>query len=343
MRSNKTRAFFIHLILLLGSKYLLAQDIHFSQFNMQPLMINPALAGDYEGSLRLSVINRRQWGQLGVPIQTTGASVESKIWLNGDFLTLGLQFINDKTTQTGYITNKGYFTAAYQKTIQRHVLHAGLQIGYADTRLNPDQTFPSQFDASTGGFDSSLGNGESNIDFGNGLLDINAGFFWSTVYNELYRFRTGLSLAHVNFPDEAQSTNVSRTGIRYLLQHSTEARLSRKWSGISLSQLMYTEGAKEFITYLKGKRHFEDHLTISAGVGYRGYVLENDAVIFVLESEYHFMKLGVSYDWNVSSLSNETQKTSVEFSLSIRTPAPKKRKPVLYKKKMPCPVFIDPR
>lgn len=330
------------LIACLPIFYAHGQDIHFTQFYMHPLTINPALAGDYKGGLRGSFINRRQWGQLGKPIETMGASIEQKIRLNGDQLVLGGLFLNDRAAQIGYVTTKAYFSSAFEKNISRHALNLGVQIGMSRTSLDPNQTFPSQFNSGTGTFDDGISNNENGELFNGSYLDINVGFFWRTIYKERYRFKTGLSASHINRPNEAFTDRVARVPIRYLAHHTTEVILNPEWTFISHSQAMYTGRAKEFITTVNAKKDVTKDLSVMAGIGYRGYVVNNDAALLILAASYHYLDVGLSYDWNVSSLSSSTQKTSVELSLAIRTPPPRKLKPVLFKKNKPCPVFIDP-
>ncbi|MEM7297504.1 MAG: PorP/SprF family type IX secretion system membrane protein [Bacteroidota bacterium] len=317
------------------------QDVHFTQFYMQPLTVNPAQAGDFEGGFRASFINRRQWGQLGTPVETYGVGLEQKIWMNGDYLVLGGQFTNDRASQVGYVTTRGYFNSAYQRRISRHWLGVGIQVGMSRTTLDPDQTFPTQFNSSTGTFDNGLNNNEPTGILNRTFLDINVGFFWKTVYRERFRFKTGFSIAHVNKPNEAFTDNTARIPIRYLAHHSTEVILNREWSFISQSQAMYTGQAKEFITNALIKKKFSDVFSLTAGMGYRGYIINSDAALLLLGASYHYFDLGLSYDWNVSGLSaNSTQKTSIEISIGVRTPE-RKRKPVLFKKRKPCPIYVD--
>ncbi|WP_462248844.1 PorP/SprF family type IX secretion system membrane protein [Ekhidna sp.] len=318
-----------------------AQDIHFTQFYMQPLTVNPALGGDYIGGLRASFINRRQWGQLGVPVETLAAGLEQKLWLNGDYLVLGGLFISDKASQVGYVTTRGYFSSTYIKNISKHSIGMGIQVGFSRNSLDPNQTFPSQFNGSTGTFDSGLDNNEPLGALDRNYLDINVGVFWKTIYKDRYRFKTGFSVSHVNMPNEAFTDNVERIPMRFLLHHSTEIIVNPNWSFISQTQLMYTGRAKEFITNAIAKRKFSEVISVLGGIGYRGYVINSDAAILLLGMSYHYFDIGVSYDWNVSDLSRDSsQKTTVEITLGVRTP-PGKKKPILYKKNKPCPIYVN--
>ena len=55
-----------------------AQDIGFSQFYEQPLLRNPALAGIFNGDVRLTASYRNQWQSVTVPYRTLALSTEIK-------------------------------------------------------------------------------------------------------------------------------------------------------------------------------------------------------------------------------------------------------------------------
>lgn len=331
-----------HFFLLLSYLAVLsatAQDIHFTQFYSQPLSINPGLAGDFDGRFRGAVTNRRQWGQLGVPLQTNGASVEYKLWLPGDYLVFGGQFINDKATKLGFATNKIYASTTYQKNLRDQTWHLGVQFGYVNVNLDPDQTFPSQFDNTTGAYDNSLGNNENTLMSQKGYLDINVGILWSKLYFEKCLVKTGLSVSHVNKPNESLLGATERLPIRYLAHYAFEVNANPRWDFASQSQVTYAARAKEFITTLSAKRTLENSQKVIGGMGYRGYVLENDAVFLILGYETPFVNVYASYDWNISKLSDQnSQKTSTEISLVGRIPEKKRKKPVHSSNKA-CPVY----
>lgn len=319
------------------------QDPHFSQFYASPLLLNPALAGDHKGPVRAAFVNRRQWDQLGKPIQTTGASVDSKIWLNGDYIGIGALFINDKAGQVGYVTNSFFLSSSYLKQLGTNTLSAGIQLGMFDTGIDPSQTFPSQFNAATGTFDLGAHN-ETSLDFHRRQMDINLGIMWHSVINGRYQMKTGFSVSHLNRPNEALSDQLVVTPLRYAIHHRSYYRMNESWSLISESQLMFTANAKQFGTVFQVKRHFNKEVALFAGLGYRGYGISNDGAIIVTGLSYGLLDLGVSYDWNVSALSREsTQKTSLEFTLIVNTPKPRRKRTVIYKKNKPCPVFIKPK
>ena len=57
----------------------LAQDVHFSQFNQTPQLINPGATGVFNGSIRGILNYRTQWSAFGNAFKTYGASFDAPI------------------------------------------------------------------------------------------------------------------------------------------------------------------------------------------------------------------------------------------------------------------------
>jgi len=70
-----------YLFLLIGiaavESSVYSQDLHFSQFNETPSLVNPALTGS-QYVMRASIIYKDQWGSVTVPYRTYGASYDMK-------------------------------------------------------------------------------------------------------------------------------------------------------------------------------------------------------------------------------------------------------------------------
>lgn len=80
----------------------LAQDLHFSQFYLNPLQINPAQTGVFEGDLRASGIYRSQWTSVPVSYSTFGGAADRKMLrLGANTLSAGLQLQHDKAGDAG--------------------------------------------------------------------------------------------------------------------------------------------------------------------------------------------------------------------------------------------------
>src|SRR5687768_4152688 len=87
------------IIILIGLfllKDLSAQDVHFSQFPLAPLFINPGNAGA-ENKIRGILNYREQWKSVASPYKTVGASFDMRIHeSNSGFFAGGITFFSDK-------------------------------------------------------------------------------------------------------------------------------------------------------------------------------------------------------------------------------------------------------
>ena len=87
-------------ILLLCQLSAHAQDVGYSQFYDQPLLRNPALAGIFEGDVRVTASYRNQWESVTVPYRTYSLSAEYKtpfhaLLSENSTVTFGLQLMRD--------------------------------------------------------------------------------------------------------------------------------------------------------------------------------------------------------------------------------------------------------
>src|SRR3954463_8647895 len=74
MRGQKT----IVVVMMMLSFVSTAQDMHFSQFNEQPALMNPALTGALK-RYRISMGYKNQWRKVSDPYKTFGVSLDGKI------------------------------------------------------------------------------------------------------------------------------------------------------------------------------------------------------------------------------------------------------------------------
>ena len=333
------RIFFSLFLLVFLNLRSVSQDIHFSQFYMQPLSLSPALAGDYVGDMRFASIQRRQWRQLGAPVVTNGVSVEKKMRVYPNFMGIGLQLINDEISAVNLVTNKVHLSVSYMLGGESSAVHFGLSAGYVNRNVDfSGLTFPSQYNSNTGNFDATMANGESSFDTG-GYMDFNAGILWVKSIGRKFRQRLGASFFHLNTPNEAFTDINSELPIRYNLHYTSVMELDQAWAFMPKIQLLYTAGAINYVTVLQVRKHLNQASTFYLGPGFRGYVSQNDAVIMTVGFELGYLELGFGYDWNVSTLSqNANGKTTVEFAAILRTPPKRYKTHIPSKKKLPCRV-----
>ncbi len=83
MKQIHFKFFLLAAILTAHSSWLIAQDIHFSQFFEAPLYRNPALAGIVNGDVRVQTVYRSQWNSITNAYKTTSVNAEYKMPASG--------------------------------------------------------------------------------------------------------------------------------------------------------------------------------------------------------------------------------------------------------------------
>jgi len=64
--------------LMLNCIFVNAQDLYFSQFDKNPLILNPSNTGFFNGGNRLGVSYRTQWKNITTPYVTTSAFYDAQ-------------------------------------------------------------------------------------------------------------------------------------------------------------------------------------------------------------------------------------------------------------------------
>src|SRR5450432_1739490 len=82
-------------------------DPHFSQYYIQPMTMNPAFTGAFDGDYRVSAIWRSQYGNT---LSTKGLSGEGVTDKNTNF---GLNILNESTSDHSYNFTNAYLSFAY--------------------------------------------------------------------------------------------------------------------------------------------------------------------------------------------------------------------------------------
>lgn len=130
--------------LLVGSSQLRSQDIHFTLFEMMPVVFNPAETGNFYGSYRVSGIYRDQWVSItGFPdeFKTPALSVDAPIikgFRDQDWVGVGGFFYSDKSGSLGLVNNAFKLSAAYHLGLNKKgtaVISFGYQTGSVARRI----------------------------------------------------------------------------------------------------------------------------------------------------------------------------------------------------------------
>lgn len=298
----------------------LAQDIHFSQFFNSPLTLNPAQTGDFDGSYRIGIIYRDQWTSVNSPYKTFSGSFDMTFPIGlaaGDAVSGGLIMYSDKAGDGNYNTMNVSLSGAYHKALGIDKrLSLGVQFGFLQRKLDFNEYyFADQFDGTNF---TNLTTQESLAVQNLNNMDLNIGLQYSALFSDNFAGKVGVSAMHLISPKESFFNNPNvKLPIQIIGHAEANIKLSDKLMLNPRFIYRSQKKAMEFevggdLGYKLNSSNFD--ATLYGGVWFRA--TGTDAIIPYAGIEYKDFKLGLSYDVNISSLS-EASKGKGGFEISL--------------------------
>jgi type IX secretion system PorP/SprF family membrane protein len=296
-------------VLVLSANKLTAQDIHYSQYYAQPMTLNPALTGKFDGEWRAGAIYRSQWASVVKPMFVTPSAFVDfsllKTQLKNDALGIGLYFLNDKQNDGALSTNQIGVSVAYHKGLGeggKYQLSLGFQGGYIQKKLDlGDLRFADVFDNN---LQPTLTSQEAVAGDSENYIDINTGLFFSGQFTDWMTFYTGFSLWHLTTPDEQfiSSTGDNQLPMRYVPHAGIEFKVNDKITvipGVLFQAMAKTKetnfGATVGYNIVQKEKM---NASIYLGLWHRW----KDSVIPKIGLEVQNLRVGFAYDVTTSSL-----------------------------------------
>jgi type IX secretion system PorP/SprF family membrane protein len=325
------------IIIIFSATTVYGQDLHFSQFYLNPATITPAAPAMERGDMRAAGLYRSQWQSVPVAYETFSGSFDyTAARSGGSLLRLGLQLQQDKAGDGGLEwLQAGLNAAVGQQISARHRLGAGFGLSLVQRRVQVGNlTFQNQWGGDS--FDPSLPSKESFPAASGVSPSVSAGICWQyTAETGRNSTVAGAGLSHINRPDvgfEAGANRLpARTGV-YV--HSVieagemaDAVLFGTWQHMaSAREILLGAGYRRILTTGTG-----NYTAVQLAVANR----INDALIPSVQVERNNWILGVSYDFNISSFNTATTgRGGMEIALVWnRIPVP------LLNNTRTCPVF----
>lgn len=218
MIQSLQKASFIKRILLASMIYLVvmplkSQDIHFSDFTMAPLRLNPGLTGSFKGTYRASGIYRDQWRSVSNsrPFATFMGSIEfnvkGNLLLDNDWVAGGLSFLNDNAGGLGFKTSVTGLNLGYHLGLDKNyknVASVGVSFGSTNISINRNGFLGSSLTDINVQPDYDAGEGEPIIPLGPDgetnpakFSDISLGFTYKAELDGGSQVRFGITGAHL--------------------------------------------------------------------------------------------------------------------------------------------------
>ena len=350
IRRNSVSRLSLAVAIMLAAPAAFAQDIHFTQFDMAPLVINPAFTGMFDGQVRAGAIYRNQWASVTVPYVTYGASVDMPLFIerNGDYLAAGLQLYKDQAGDANLSNFTGMVSIAYHKFFGQTEysgsdLAVGLQAGYAQKSIDLSKLYFG--DEFVNGTFVPATSQEYHLGIGNSVnyYLVNAGICFSQSTSSKFGYTIGVGANNLNQPNDAiEKKQNSQTGLdmRYTGEIGANwiagERLSLRPALLFQSQATASEiiAGNEFRYEVSNNPGYQNFSTaVFLGAWYRS----GDAAMITAGVEFKGFRIGVGYDYNISDLNNSSNGQG-GFEIAIRYIAPN---PIKFanKRTIPCTRF----
>lgn len=335
-----------------------AQDLHNTLFYMNPIHMNPAFTGAYEGTFRIGGIYRDQ------ARAAIGSSAYSTPTLYGDapilmigkrhWLGVGMLLFRDQAGDGKLQQTAGQLSGAFHYSMDKkskNVLTLGVQWGKVTRSLKNLEGLKDgeligreqggEIGATT--IDGVLGGGGSSPTPGGGsnpeksFSDINVGLLLKSKVNKKTDFNTGFSLRHLTRPknDYNFSGSTVRLPMRFTAHAQLNTDLNKKWTLTPELYFSNISPARQF--QLHGWMGYKlppkegKEIKLNGGLGYR----VGDSAQLLLGIDYGDIKAQIGYDFTVSQLGKYNSRQG-GFELAVNYIAKVYKKPVV-KPAILCP------
>jgi type IX secretion system PorP/SprF family membrane protein len=319
--------FCVTLVVVLAGLNCFAQDHMYSQFFNSPIYLNPALTGQFEGDLRMTLIYRNQFTSVPGSFNYTTGSIDYNIPKFGG--GIGLIFTHGEEGTAYYSKNNIAGTYAYSVGSQDFILSFGLQAGITNSNIDWSKlVFDDQIDSQIGYIPGSVS--AAQVPYLNNKFFFDAGAGLNLVASE---FDLGGAVQHINQPNESFTGTPSKLPMRFTGHASYRMDLNpadnndeNQKSYIIPSVIYYKEVTSQSLNIgFQYKR-----TNINAGLWYRtggqpgpsAIVLSLIFDLFINPDGGEKIRLGVSHDVPVAGLNYANTAGTTEVSVNYETTIP---------------------
>lgn len=290
-----------------------SQDIQFSQLYAAPLLLNPALTGISNDNYHIGTNYKNQWVSLEKPFQTFSIYYDQSFCIDtasGERVGFGVMLNNDKAGNSQLSTTEVNVALSYQAVNKSNnqYFSVGFEGGIASRSINYSKlTWGSQISGDQ--LDPSIISGENFPNGTKNYFDFSSGVLWYYIPSEKFKMFSGISLFHINKPDQS------------LLDNSTD-RLYTKISVHSGMQISMDKSERTYFIPLFSYFNQGTSNRFNIG-GFYKYIFESKSENSSAETSFQIggfyriysaaavigfnlknFNLGMSYDFNVAMMNN---------------------------------------
>jgi len=292
-----------------------AQDIHYTQFTLQPQQQSPAFTGNFDGDYRFAALYRNQWATVNVPYNTLGFSFDMKAYETkkyNSFLGAGASFFFDQAGDAQYRTFYAQIPLAYTlyfplKNKSTIKIGAGIYAGILHKSLNTNNLqFDNQFNGDV--YDASIPIAENFSQLSFLKPDIGMGYNLAFNIKQKSEFGVAVGMHHLNNIQESFiEDNVSlQLQKRYALPAYYKYTFNKKWE-VQLDYLFQTQNTlKEHVFGAVASYYIKNNGPAKTAFEFGSYYRWQDAVSTIVRYRKNNFLTGFAYDINISDLKAAT-------------------------------------
>ena len=307
------------------------QDYNLSQLMESPILLNPANTGSTY-PMRANLNYRQQWRSITKPYTTVLGSFDAIVYrqnAKGSSLGAGILLLNDQAGTSKLSTLNANLSIMGKVLINDNQnLSAGIIGGLMQRKVDINSlTWTDQFNGTS--YDASIASGELLSNDKRLSPDIGTGIQWSygkgagtLSSNDAIGAQVGIAAYHVNMPNTGFQEDADKRYVRYLVHGSFSYGFKNTPFQINPVIILQKQGPSRmfyggsYVKYLlqESSRYTGNLLSrsIHLGLFYRA----GDAFVSILKVEYDQFAFGISYDFNLSSLTKITSgRGGMELSL----------------------------
>ncbi len=320
---------------------IVAQDIHFSNWNMSPLNINPANTGGFNGDGRLIFNYRRQWQSVPIPYSTFSFGSDfnlKKSFAQKTNQAVGVLFNHDAAGDGRYKINEFKVPLSHKinfKFDSTFTATIGLMAGFTNINIDANKlSYDRQWDGDI--YNSGLANGEAFNNQSKTFADAGIGTVISKQFKNKIKVTVGYNLNHINKPNISFYNNAKVT---LKPKHNEFLQLHYNVSNKAFLMLEYYAAQQQkFRENLVGASYYYTINTKTKTIINAGLLTRiGDAFITTLGLEYESTRVQLSYDYNYSQFKKATNtRGGFELSLIYIYAKPK----IFVPKTRVCPIYM---
>lgn len=279
------------------------QDMHWTQFNHNPLYQNPANTGNFKGDLRWTANYRDQWRSVSKAFSTVSVGMDGRL-LSFRNLSFGGNFSHDVVGDGALRTLEANFSASYSLRLNNdstQLISFGVNAGVNNRMVDWNaMKFGSQFNGIH--YDPTYATNEGFTRSQRTNFNSSVGALYQNFLGDRKKIEVGFAMHNLARPNNGFYDEVIRRPIRYLLHAQMELPIGFDWDIIPSVQLQFQGKYWELLYGASVRYIIQDRMGIYRAAFFGAWNRPIDALMLSGGMQFNSLFVGLSYDINYNKL-----------------------------------------